>query len=806
MQDVVGNAVLAGNAQLSALADVTIAALAEDQFLQYDDVAGKWKNATLTLSLISDVNLAGLIVGNTIVWDGAEWIPGVGGGGGANNLTDLGDVTIAGGAEFHFLVRNGAGQYVNRLISTSDLNDEENVVLTTRDTTFGAFAYDFTASTVTVKAPNGANDATTKTYVDTQVGTKQDSDATLTALAGVVTVADKLIYSTNADVFATTDFTNFGRVLIANANAGDARTDLGLGTAAESDVGDFLSSTTASIGDLSDVNLAGVGANQGDGRVLIWEEDENNGNGGFITGVPGASYTDEEARDASGIALANGNHTGISFANDDANDRINATVDITGFSVRDLSDVSNDALVNGKILKVVAGTLTQVDETDTNTQLSNEQVQDIVGAMVDGGTETDITVSYDDANGRLDFVVDGTVARLASPIFTGTPTADTAAHDTNTTQLATTEFVLSQISGTDINILESVNTANKAEGKILKYDANGVLVVSDDEGKTQEEIEDIVGGMVAGNTETGITVTYQAGDNTLDFVVGGLLDAQIDAGANISVDKLSSKAITLGSSTLNLGGNAVTSITGMTGIDFTEANASIASSIGANTLTLGGAGSTVAIAGTLTVNAPANGTDATTKTYVDTQVATKQASNANLTSLSGLNIVNGSMIIGDGNNSFEIITIALGVENFLGSTGRIAALSDVAFDDDELNNANHFIVSTGAGGFQNQTISTANLSNSGDIVLETADATFGANTYDFTGATAITVPAPNNGADATTKTYVDTQVATKQTTDATLTALAGLATGAKKLIYSTANDTLEMIGLSDLSKAQSLEV
>ena len=39
---------------------------------------------------------------------------------------------------------------------------------------------------------------------------------------------------------------------------------------------------------------------------------------------------------------------------------------------------------------------------------------------------------------------------------------------------------------------------------------------------TNEQVQDIVGGMVTGNTETGITVTYQDGDGTLDFVVGTL--------------------------------------------------------------------------------------------------------------------------------------------------------------------------------------------------------------------------------------------------------------------------------------------
>lgn len=39
---------------------------------------------------------------------------------------------------------------------------------------------------------------------------------------------------------------------------------------------------------------------------------------------------------------------------------------------------------------------------------------------------------------------------------------------------------------------------------------------------TNEQVEDIVGGMLTGNTETGITVTYQDGDGTIDFVVGTL--------------------------------------------------------------------------------------------------------------------------------------------------------------------------------------------------------------------------------------------------------------------------------------------
>tara|TARA_R110002074_G_scaffold86698_1_gene191363 strand:- start:1265 stop:3841 length:2577 start_codon:yes stop_codon:yes gene_type:complete len=67
-----------------------------------------------------------------------------------------------------------------------------------------------------------------------------------------------------------------------------------------------------------------------------------------------------------------------------------------------------------------------ITNTDTNTQLSTEAVQDIVGAML-VGTETRIGVSYDDTNGRINFVVDDMTANTNTQLSNAEVRAATAA-------------------------------------------------------------------------------------------------------------------------------------------------------------------------------------------------------------------------------------------------------------------------------------------------------------------------------------------------------------------------------------------
>ena len=59
---------------------------------------------------------------------------------------------------------------------------------------------------------------------------------------------------------------------------------------------------------------------------------------------------------------------------------------------------------------------------------------------------------------------------------------------------------------------------------------------------TQEQVEDFVGNMVQSNTETGITVTYQDSDGTLDFVVASQTDENFTTTLKNKLDGIESGA------------------------------------------------------------------------------------------------------------------------------------------------------------------------------------------------------------------------------------------------------------------------
>lgn len=69
----------------------------------------------------------------------------------------------------------------------------------------------------------------------------------------------------------------------------------------------------------------------------------------------------------------------------------------------ELEDSLGNPTTNGQVLaSTTTGTRSWVDLPSTRT---DEQIQDVIGGMVEGNTETGIVVTYDDVNGKLNFVV-----------------------------------------------------------------------------------------------------------------------------------------------------------------------------------------------------------------------------------------------------------------------------------------------------------------------------------------------------------------------------------------------------------------
>ena len=104
-----------------------------------------------------------------------------------------------------------------------------------------------------------------------------------------------------------------------------------------------------------------------------------------------------------------------------------------------------------------------------------------------------------------------------------------------------------------------VVTATDTVQGIASFDETDFVVTSGDVAINDEHIEDIVGGMVVGNTETLITVTYQDGDGTLDFEVDNDL-ANYDNTTSAFITASSSDTLTNKSFDANGTGNSISNI------------------------------------------------------------------------------------------------------------------------------------------------------------------------------------------------------------------------------------------------------
>ena len=209
--------------------------------------------------------------------------------------------------------------------------------------------------------------------------------------------------------------------------------------------------------------------------------------------------------------------------------------------------------------------------TDTDTVLTTEQVQDIAGALVaTGGTKTLISVTYDDANNNMDFVVDNDLSNYDNS-SSGFVTSDTNTQNSYSISCvdgdnsdeekirltqsgadgaATDDVVLE--AGTGLSIARS---GDKITFTNTVSDTNTQL--------SDEQVQDIVGAMFSGNTETNITATYQDADGTIDLVSTDTNTNQLTE-FTLTGDSGSNQTIAHGNTLDIAGGNAISTVVGAT--------------------------------------------------------------------------------------------------------------------------------------------------------------------------------------------------------------------------------------------------
>ncbi len=187
-------------------------------------------------------------------------------------------------------------------------------------------------------------------------------------------------------------------------------------------------------------------------------------------------------------------------------------------------DISGNADIDGTL---------EADAYTVDGTALNEYIADTVGAMVSSNTETNITVTYEDGDNTLDFVI-GTLNQDT----TGTADNFTVSANNSTDETVYPVFV-DGATGSQGAESDTGFTYNPSSGLLTisgeldagsldisgNADIDGTLeadAITVDGTALNEYIADTVGAMVSSNTESGITVAYQDGDNTLDFTVGTL--------------------------------------------------------------------------------------------------------------------------------------------------------------------------------------------------------------------------------------------------------------------------------------------
>ena len=179
----------------------------------------------------------------------------------------------------------------------------------------------------------------------------------------------------------------------------------------------------------------------------------------------------------------------------------------------------------------IATTITQYTDADVQAYISEGtgvSIDDEGEISIGQAVGTGDSVTFEDIEAAGNLVVDGTLA-VDGNVTLGNATSDTVTIKGNLNVEGTTVTVnQTAINVTDAFVFEGA-TADEFETTLTigEPTADRTITLPDDDGtialdgdiRTDDEIKDIVGGMVSSNTETGLSVTYDTTNKNLDFVL-----------------------------------------------------------------------------------------------------------------------------------------------------------------------------------------------------------------------------------------------------------------------------------------------